>query len=250
MMSVFTFFKSLRKPTPKALLIALTLGMTGVGLAGCITLLPDVKPVQLYTIRFNPELVDRTEAPEVAASADVENVDIFLNLAGFPRAASGDRIMTSENNEVAYVAGGRWASAAQNLFRDLLSEGFAREAKTVRVTGQGRILAQYRLDVEVRRFEAVYNRKRPTITVALDARLVRNSDRVVIAQRYISSDVALRKSDLSMMVEGFEKASSQAVVGLIRFAEEATASAKSAEALPPPAPPEPVAVEEVAKDSD
>ncbi|MDC7683423.1 ABC-type transport auxiliary lipoprotein family protein [Asticcacaulis sp. BYS171W] len=223
----------MRFPNLKSLAMAV-MAVGATGLAGCITLLPEVKPIQLYTIRFNSEVVDKPLAPAPTVS---EPVDLFLNFDNFPRAAAGDRILTTEGNEVSYVSGGRWASAAQGQFRDLLSEGFARAGSDrLRIGGQGRVTAKYRVDVDVRRFEAAYARRRPTIVVALDARVVRLSDRKVVAQRFISSDVAVRKSDLTLMVEGFEKASSQAVVNLIGFTEEAVAAAEAETPAPVVAP--------------
>ncbi|ESQ79044.1 ABC-type transport auxiliary lipoprotein family protein [Asticcacaulis sp. YBE204] len=214
----------MRFPKFKTLAIAL-MAVGATGLAGCITLLPEVKPIQLYTFRFNPEVVDKPLAPTPTVA---EPVDLFLNFDSFPRAAAGDRILTTEGNEVSYISGGRWASAAQGQFRDLLSEGFARVGSDrLRIGGQGRVTAKYRLDVDVRRFEAAYVRRKPSIIVALDARVVRLSDRKVVAQRLISSDVAVRKNDLTLLVEGYEKASSQAVVSLIGFTEEAVATAEA-----------------------
>lgn len=220
-----------KRPAFKGRMLALALLGTGAaaGLSGCITLLPEVKPVQLYTIRFNPLLIDKAELTAPSASPDARPVDVFVNFEGFPRAASGDRILTTEGNEVAYVAGGRWASPAQSQFRDLLSEGFARQAGSkVRIGNQGRISGDYRLDVTVRRFEAAYVRRKPSVVVEVDARLVRVADRQVIADRFISSNIGVRKNDLTQMVAGFEQASSQVTVELLAFTEEGVALAETA----------------------
>jgi len=196
-------------------------------LGGCVTLLPETKPVQLYTIHFNPEWLEAA-AETAPAVTDADAVDVFVAVPGFPRAAAGDRILTSEGNEVSYVSGGRWATSAQGMFRDVLSEGFAREGNRVRLANQGRIAAKYRLDVEVRRFETAYARRRPTVVVTLDARLVRTDDRAVVAERYIKVEEPVRRNNVGHIVEGFEKAATRAVAQIVGFAEEATAIAKSA----------------------
>jgi len=216
------------------LAIALLASGTAVGLGGCITLLPEVKPVQLYTIRFNPLLLPKAEPAAPPASPDAKPVDVFVNFDGFPRAAAGDRILTTEGNEVSYIAGGRWASPAQAQFRDLMSEGFARQGGAqVRIGDQGRIAGAYRLDVTVRRFEAAYARRKPTVSVAIDARLVRVADRQVVAERFISSDIGTRKNDLKDIIAGFEKASSQVTVDLVAFTEEGVALAETAKTAAP-----------------
>ncbi|UDF05373.1 ABC-type transport auxiliary lipoprotein family protein [Asticcacaulis sp. AND118] len=219
------------RSTRRSLGIGLLAAGMATGLAGCITLLPEVKPVQLYTIRFNPALLQKGEVKAPPATPDAKPIDVFVNFDGFPRAAAGDRILTTEGNEVSYVSGGRWASSAQGQFRDLMSEGFAREAsQDVRLGDQGRVSGEYRLDINVRRFEAAYAKRRPTVVVALDARLVRLKDRQVMAETFISSEVAVRKSDLTPMVEGFETAASRVTVDVIAFTETAVADARAKEA--------------------
>lgn len=203
------------------------LGLSGL-LGGCITLLPDEDPVRLYTIRFNPEWLETSDKEAAQAVRPSPPVDVFVTAPGFPRAAAGDRILTSEGNEVSYVGGGRWATSAHGMFRDVLSEGFAREGKHVRLANQGRISAKYRLDVEVRRFETAYMRRKPGVVVSLDARLVRTDDRVVVAERFISVEEPVNRNSIGDIVEGFEKASTRAVAQIVDFAEEATEPSKSA----------------------
>lgn len=223
--------------TRRSLSLGLLTAGLATGLSGCITLLPEVKPVQLYSIRFNPALLEKGEVKAPPASPDTKPVDVFVNFDGFPRAAAGDRIVTTEGNEVSYVSGGRWASTAQGQFRDLMSEGFARQASPeVRLGDQGRVSGEYRLDINVRRFEAAYAKRRPTVIVALDARLVRLKDRQVMAEKFISSEIAVRKGSLGPMIEGFESAASRVTVEVIAFTETAVSEAKAKEATTPPPP--------------
>ncbi|MDC7696152.1 ABC-type transport auxiliary lipoprotein family protein [Asticcacaulis sp. DXS10W] len=221
------------RTTRRSLALSLLTAGLATGLTGCITLLPEVKPVQLYSIRFNPALLEKGDVKAPPASPDAKPVDVFVNFDGFPRASAGDRIVTTEGNEVSFVSGGRWASTAQGQFRDLMSEGFARQASPeVRLGDQGRLSGDYRLDVTVRRFEAAYAKRRPTVIVALDARLVRLKDRQVMAEKFIASEVAVRKGNLAPLIEGFETAASRVTVDLIGFTETAVAEAKARETVP------------------
>jgi ABC-type uncharacterized transport system auxiliary subunit len=76
----------------------------------------------------------------------------------------------------------------------------------------------------VHRFESAYGRGRPTVSVALDARLTRLADRAVVGQRYVTADVPVRRSDMSLMAESYDEATSQVVAALIGFTQETVAA--------------------------
>jgi cholesterol transport system auxiliary component len=211
------------------IIASICIGIMSLGLSACITLLPEVKPVRLYSFSYNPLVITPHKSLENGPALPV---DLFLSLDDFPKAAASDRIVTREKNEISFVGGGRWATQAQGLFNDVLSEGFARDAKFVRVSIQARASVKYRLSVEVRRFEVHYVRNKPTVKVAFDARIVRQSDGSVLATRFISSQVLLRKSDQSLIVEGFEKAASQSTADLIDFAETIVVADQALSAKP------------------
>ena len=201
---------------------ALALSVT---LAGCVTLLPKTKPAQLYRFGYTPELVEqKAQAAGTTGAVGKTPVGIVFGTVTFPQDSAGDRIVTVEGSEVAYVAEARWTSGAAGLFKDAISTGFARGGQTVTLEPRGPTAANYRLDISVRKFETDYTHKRPTVSVALDARLIRLSDRMVVGQKFISADVAVRKSDMSLMADGYNQATTQVVSGLIAFSEEALAA--------------------------
>lgn len=197
-----------------------------VALTGCVTLLPKTKPAQLYRFGYTPEMVEqKAEAAGTAGRAvGMAPTGIVFGTVTFPQDSAGDRIMTVEGSEVAYVAEARWTSAASGLFKDAISTGFARGGQTVTLEPRGPTAANFRLDISVRKFETDYKRNRPTVSVALDARLIRLSDRMVVGQKFISADIAVRKSDMSLMADGYNQATTQVVTSLIDFSEDALAS--------------------------
>jgi cholesterol transport system auxiliary component len=204
-----------------------TVTVLGVALTltGCITLLPKTKPAQLYRFGYAPELVEqKAQAAGTAGAVGKTPVGIVFGTVTFPQDSAGDRIVTVEGNEVAYVAEARWTSAASGMFKNAISTGFARGGQTVTLEPRGPTAANFRLDISVRKFETDYDHKRPTVSVALDARLIRLSDRMVVGQKFISADVAVRKSDMSLMADGYNQATTQVVTGLIDFSEEALAA--------------------------
>lgn len=197
-----------------------------VALTGCVTLLPKTKPAQLYRFGYTPEMVEqKAEAAGTAGRAvGMAPTGIVFGTVTFPQDSAGDRIVTVEGSEVAYVAEARWTSAASGLFKDAISTGFARGGQTVTLEPRGPTAANFRLDISVRKFETDYKRNRPTVSVALDARLIRLSDRMVVGQKFISADIPVRKSDMSLMAEGYNQATTQVVTSLIDFSEDALAS--------------------------
>ena len=196
-----------------------------VALSGCVTLLPKTKPAQLYRFGYTPEHVEqKAQAAATAGAVGKAPTGIVFGTVTFPQDSAGDRIVTVEGSEVAYVAEARWTSSASGMFKDAISTGFARSGQTVTLEPRGPTAANFRLDISVRKFETNYTRNRPTVSVALDARLIRLSDRMVVGQKFISADVPVRKSDMSLMADGYNEATTQVVTGLIAFSEEALAA--------------------------
>ena len=196
-----------------------------LALSGCVTLLPKTKPAQLYRFGYTPEHVEqKAQAAATAGAVGKAPTGIVFGAVTFPQDSAGDRIVTVEGSEVAYVAEARWTSSASGMFKDAISTGFARSGQTVTLEPRGPTAANFRLDISVRKFETNYTRNRPTVSVALDARLIRLSDRMVVGQKFISADVPVRKSDMSLMADGYNEATTQVVTGLIAFSEEALAA--------------------------
>lgn len=196
---------------PLAAVLSLSLG-------GCVNVLPKVKPVQLYRFGYHPELLDKADEQDGSEAVRNAPVPLMLGVISFPPASAGDQVMTTEANEVAYVAQARWAASAEAMFNAAVNEGFARSDKTVMLVPRGPTAANYRLDISVRRFEAHYEHGKPTVYIGADTRLLRLSDRSVLAQKYISADVSVRKNDMSLISEAFDQATTQVVAGMIDFA--------------------------------
>ncbi len=223
------------RPLKPLAAIAATLVLSA-GLSGCITLLPKQKPVQLYRFAFHPELIERANQAATPDAPDTGRTGIALGNIDFPQDSAGDRIVTVEGSDVSYIADARWTEGAQGLFNDAVSTGFARSAHTVALQPRGPGAGAYRLDLSVRKFETDYQRNHPTVSIAIDARIIRASDRSIVAQRYVTSDIAVKRNDMSQMVDGYNEAVTQAIAGLIGFSEETVANDAGVTPPPPPAP--------------
>ena len=211
---------------------ALSLGAT-LSLTGCVTLLPKEKPVQLYRFSYDPASLGK-DADVSQAPLSPTPVPLAMSVVTFPQASAGDRVLTSENNELSYVADSRWAVPAQVLFNEAVNEGFARAGRGLQLEAHGPGAASFRLELNVRKFETDYHHGRSMVAVDIDVRMIRLSDHAIVGQRYITADVGVARNDMGDMVEAYNKATTQAVMALIDFSQDAIATGNDAVRNPSP----------------
>ena len=192
-------------------LSALGLAAAAVALAGCITLLPDEKPAQLY--RFSGDIPPA--APSQAAPFTV------ARLGGiFVQAAGNDRMLTMTGSRAAYVADSRWVSPASVLFNEALSRAFDTDTGPARLLTRGDFSkADYVLRVDVTEFEAVYDqgaRAAPEVLVSLRATLT-GADRQLAGSK--AFEVRVRASDnrVAAIVAAYDQAVGQALGELVAW---------------------------------
>jgi cholesterol transport system auxiliary component len=207
--------------------------LASLSLGGCVTLLPKQKPVNLYRFSYDPSSLGK-ESGVRQAPLNQTVIPVALNVVMFPQASAGDRVLTSENNQLSYVAESRWAVPAQVLFTEALSDGFARAGQGLELETHGPGAANFRLELNVRKFETDYHHGRATVRVDMDARLVRISDHGIVGQRYVTADVSLPHNNMTDMVEAYDKATTEAVMSLIDFTQASIATSNDAVVNPAP----------------
>lgn len=190
------------------------LGAAGAALGGCVTLLPKVKPIQMYRFGFDPSL----------GGAPVQDYDgpvsaVALSQIYFAQDSQGDRLLTREGAEVSYIADARWSVGAVDLYSEAVVAAFAHLGRRVRLETRPANQAHYRLDLNVLRFEVSYERSKPTVATALQARLLRLSDRVHVAEKTITRDVPVARNHVSDIVAGYDLAVSESLTELVHFVE-------------------------------
>ncbi len=191
-------------------------------LAGCVTVGPKLKPVQMYRFGFDPALLDDNA---IATSGNgMPPVGVVLGTITFPQDSGSDRITTVEGNEVSYVSQARWTAPAQELFNEAVSTGFGYSDR-VRLESRGPSAANYRLDISVRQFESDYSHNKPTVAITFDARLIRLDDKAVVGDKYIIESVPVGRNDMSMMADTYDKATTRAVAQLITFCQDTLVTA-------------------------
>lgn len=168
-------------------------------LAGCISLLPKTKPVQLY--RFG-EPAPGAQAPPPNA------VGVFSANGAFQHESAGDRILTITGDKVAYIADTRWAAPAQVLFQQAVQAAFEAEPGHVRLVPRGLPApADEVLRVDVTNFETRYeSRGAPTVLVRLHATLARDRERSLVSEQIFEARVRASDNRVSAIVAAYDKA--------------------------------------------
>jgi cholesterol transport system auxiliary component len=181
------------------------------GLAGCITLFPKEKPIQLY--RF-----DAAIAPSQAAGRAFA---VRATSTEFDPAAASDRIMTVNGDEIAYVDSGRWSSAASELFDEAVARGFAAGGPAHLVGASGK--AEYRLHLTVSHFEARYTAgptAPPTVVIVLRATIDRQADLTPVAAREFEADVPASDNRVGAIVSAYDAAATKVVGDLVAWVDD------------------------------
>lgn len=170
-----------------------------VGLAGC-SLLSSPDPIQLY--RFG-----NMDLPPTAPAA--ERTIVVLNPIDFPEGAGGDRILTANGGQVAYLAGARWIGPSEELFRSAIETQFLRNGRSVTLSDRREApRSGLALDLDVTSFEARYLNgveAAPTVVIAARARLIA-PDRSVAAERTFQVEQSASENRVSAVVDAFDGA--------------------------------------------
>lgn len=218
---------------PHRFRLALAASALAVALSGCVSLLPKSEPAQLYTFGHS---VDAAPSPPPAAAPVGDSVGVLLGAVIFPRAATGDGILTMTGPQAAYLAASRWVAPASLLFREAVERRFDRSARRVRLINRGETgRTPLILRIEVRDFAALYlngPQSTPTVAVSVNARLTR-ADGAPVAER--DFDVRRPASDnrVGPIVGAFDKAVDESLGAVVDWTEQTAVASGPAAGQPP-----------------
>ena len=181
-----------------------------LGLAGCISLFPKAKPVQMY--RFG-----LADAPPTAVAPT--NARIGRTPTAFTKPAAGDRMLTVTGQELAYIAEARWVSAAALLFDDAVERAFDARPNGPRLITRGDLqTAEVALRLDVDTFEARYLGGKdapPTVVVSMRATLVRTRDRAVMGEKVFTAQKVAFDNRVGPIAEAYDEAVKESLGGLV-----------------------------------
>jgi cholesterol transport system auxiliary component len=192
-----------RKSTAAA---AAALTIAALGLSGCISLFPKSNPAQLY--RFG--------AADLTAPADATKpLEVIKGAVDFNRAAAGDRILTVNGSELAYIKDARWVAPAATLFDEAYERAFANSSSAPRLTGLGRAskaVGVLKLDVDA--FETRYDQgmeAAPLVVIRIRASMISTRDRVLLGDHAFESRFRATDNRVSAIVQAYDAAAGDAL---------------------------------------
>ena len=201
-------------------LLRVSAAAAALTLAGCITLLPDAKPAQLY--RFTPD------PGTLGVSAPTEGrVPVIRAGGSFHPAAAGDRILTADGAEAAYLANARWTQSASVLFDQAMVAAFASSTGPARLITPGELgRPAFGLRVDVSRFEADYDqgpRSAPEVRIDLHVVVTRLRDQKVVREDSLSISRRASENRGGAIAEAFRDATGEALGAIIKAADAGVA---------------------------
>jgi cholesterol transport system auxiliary component len=188
-----------------------------VAQAGCISLLPKEKPVQLY--RFGAQVTDPAAAPPAAGAT----FTVRLAPIGFDRPASTDRILTVHGDQTAYVADARWITPASALFGEAVTRAFDARGGPARLLAFGEPSpADLALKIDVRAFEVRYGRGMggdPEVVVEAYGALIDFKTPSASRSRLFEGRARAESNSIHAIVQAFDKAVARVLAAMIDWVD-------------------------------
>jgi cholesterol transport system auxiliary component len=209
--------KPMNRTTRRAITKVLAAAAVALSLSACISVFPESKPVGLY--RFG-----QVEVSEPKGQAG-PMVGVLKAPTVFTRASAGDRILTSTQGEVAYIADARWVSPAFVLFEEAVANAFQAGPGRARLIGRGEVSkADLALRLEVRAFETQYvngPKAAPEVVVRVRGVLNRNQDRALVSDQVFESRVQANENRVSAIVSAYDQATAKVLADVAAWVNAA-----------------------------
>jgi cholesterol transport system auxiliary component len=174
-----------------------------------------------------PPEIYRLDAPVLPAAGDT--LPLALGVAR-PRAAASldtERVAVARpGGSFDYVAGMRWADAAPQMVQQLLVQAFTADGRfAATVASPSRVPTDLLLDVELRRFEAVYaeDGAAPRVRVEMQATLVDGRKGTRLTSFVAASEAVAERNRQTDVVAAFGVATGQALATVVERVREGTA---------------------------
>ncbi|WP_260514155.1 ABC-type transport auxiliary lipoprotein family protein [Serratia fonticola] len=185
-------------------------------LAAC-TILPESPIQQVYLLPAQPVVVAGDQASERSVRIVQPNTSQFLN---------GTRIAVQpQGAEITSFGGSRWSDPAPLLLRNRLIQEFRTNGHFRSVSSDDdNLQADLELGGDLSSFQGVYNGDRGEVVIRFDARLVRTSDRRVMASRSFAVREPIHGTSMDNVVQAFGLASDKLAAQTLSWARQQAAN--------------------------
>ena len=142
----------------------------------------------------------------------------------FTRPAEGDRLLTVNGSDAAYIAAARWDAPASMLFDEAEQQAFDQAGGRARLLHRGDpAAAPVSLTLDVQSFEARYNgdpKAAPTVVVTVHALLVGVVDRRILGDQVFVSRQPASDNRVGAIVEAYNSATSDVLNQIVSWTNQ------------------------------
>lgn len=187
-----------------------------IPLSAC-TILPQSPVQQVYLLPAQPAAMAGSQASERSVRIVQPNTSQFLN---------GTRIAVQpQGAEITAFSGSRWSDPAPLLLRNRLIQEFRTNGHFRSVSSDDdNLQTDLELGGDLSSFQGVYDGDRGEVVIRFDARLVRTSDRRVMASRSFAVREPIHGTSMDNVVRAFGLASDKLAAQTLAWAHQQAAN--------------------------
>ena len=192
--------------------------LSALSLSACVSLLPESTPSSVY----------RLSSPEARTWTGESWTVIEVVAPQAPRGLAGDEIaIQMADGRIAYLAAARWISPTPRIMQNLIVDTFnGSDSRLAPVLPEDGVRAAYELRLDLREFEAVYDRgdnNAPLVRVRLSTRLIASQGRRIVGSTVFVGEARASSNRVGAIVTAFDQAATQVSQELAHWTAEQTA---------------------------
>lgn len=174
---------------------------------GCLSLLPEPSP---------PPTIYRLTVPQsISSTSATPTTVINIEYPTAPRALSGTNIVLSpDGRRLTSAAAANWAEAVPSMLRNSLIDTLARDNQVIGVIPKGSTRVPYRLNIDLRRFEAIFDQgedSAPNVIVQINVALTDTKTRQLIGIHTVTKQSRAGVKSVSSIVQAKDIATREAM---------------------------------------
>ncbi len=194
-------------------LSGIALLLLALPLSACVSVLPEAKTAPT---------IYRLNIPHGNDTISLDNTKVInIEFPQAPRALSGtDIVLSPDGRRLTAAAGASWAEPVPSQLRHILIDILAQNGRITGVIPKGGTRAPYRLNTEIRRFEAVFDNGEdapPNALLLLNVTLTDTNTRKLVGTHTVKKTVRARAKSVSSIVDAQDKATNAAMHDIAKW---------------------------------
>ena len=191
----------------KTYIMGTAIAAMGLSLSACISVLPDAKAA--------PTVYRLSVPGALATSVNAQSTVVNIEYPKAPKALGGtDIVLSPDGRRLTAASGASWSEPVPNLLRNVLIDTLGRDGKVTGIIPNGSTRVPYRLNMDIRRFEAVFDNGEdaaPLAIIQLNLTLVDTSTRNIVGTHAVQKTVRANEKSVSAIVSATDRASQDAM---------------------------------------